>query len=74
MIVRFTQEYLLRLLEYFPIVGVLGSRQVGKTTLVKEVRDRLKLEVIYINLESTSDLVKLNEPELFFNNNEERKI
>jgi predicted AAA+ superfamily ATPase len=74
MIVRYTQEYLLKLLEYFPIVGVLGSRQVGKTTLVKEVRDKLNLEVVYIDLESTSDLVKLNEPELFFNNNEDKCI
>lgn len=74
MIVRYTQKYLLKLLEYFPIVGVLGSRQVGKTTLVKEIKDKLNLEVVYIDLESTSDLVKLIEPELFFDNNEDKCI
>lgn len=74
MIERHLKEYLIRLLEYFPIVGILGARQVGKTTLVKEIRAKLNIEVSYIDLESTSDLVKLNDPELFFENNADKCI
>ncbi len=50
----------------FPVVAVLGPRQCGKTTLVKEtVGDREG--VLYLDLERPSDLGKLRDPELFFN-------
>ena len=69
MIKRNIQEYLIKLLEYFPVVGILGARQVGKTTLAKEIESVLNVEVSYIDLESTSDIVKITDPELFFENN-----
>ena len=74
MIERLSEKYLVKLLEYFPVVGILGARQVGKTTLVKEIAGKLDLNTIYIDLESTSDLVKLTEPELYFKNNEDKCI
>lgn len=50
----------------FPIVAVLGPRQCGKTTLVREtVGDRPG--VVYLDLERPSDLGKLRDPELYFN-------
>jgi predicted AAA+ superfamily ATPase len=55
-------------------VGILGARQVGKTTLVKEMVSELSREVSYIDLESTTDLRKLTDPELFFKNNEDKCI
>ena len=33
-------DYILELLSYFPVVGILGARQVGKTTLVKELQKK----------------------------------
>ena len=51
-------------LEDFPVVALLGPRQVGKSTLAKEL-----LEVegkIYLDLELDSDYNKLREAELFF--------
>ncbi len=74
MIKRISEKHLIKLLEYFPAVGILGARQVGKTTLVKEIAGKLDLDTIYIDLESTSDLVKLTEPELYFKNNEDKCI
>lgn len=45
-------------------VGIIGPRQVGKTTLALAVaRDRASL---YLDLESKADRDKLNDPELFF--------
>lgn len=53
------QEYL----SIFPAVGLLGPRQVGKTTLVKNLK--LEKESIYIDLEKASDRAKLMDAELF---------
>ena len=38
-------------LKYFPIVGIIGPRQVGKTTIAKEISKIIKKETIYIDLE-----------------------
>lgn len=51
-------------LEDFPVVALLGPRQVGKSTLVTDLLD-IKSK-IYLDLELNSDLRKLSEPELFF--------
>jgi predicted AAA+ superfamily ATPase len=53
------QEYL----SIFPAVGLLGPRQVGKTTLVKNLT--LEKESLYLDLEKASDRAKLVDPELF---------
>lgn len=52
-------------LEDYPVVAILGPRQVGKSTLVT---DLLEVEAkVYLDLELSSDLRKLSEPEIFFN-------
>ena len=53
--------------QQFPVVAVLGPRQVGKTTLVKEFLPRIPKPNIYLDLEKLSDLTRLEEPELFLN-------
>lgn len=58
-ILSLIQEYL----SIFPAVGLLGPRQVGKTTLVKNLK--LEKESIYIDLEKASDRAKLKDAELF---------
>lgn len=66
MIKRHAQDEIIRLLTEFSAVGILGPRQVGKTTLALEVSGHLNSEAIYLDLESPSDLSKLDEPEQFF--------
>ena len=68
MIRRLIQEELIQLLSYFPVVGVTGSRQVGKTTLVKSSKEFLEKEIVYLDLEKPEDLSKLSEPSLFLRN------
>jgi len=61
-------EKLDSLLSYFPIVGITGPRQCGKTTLVKEfTRKRRDKKYLYLDLEYDEDLAKLSNPVAFFN-------
>ena len=49
----------------FPAIGIVGPRQVGKTTLVKEFQKIVEMDSIYLDLELISDLDKLKEPQIF---------
>lgn len=52
-------------LNWSPAVAILGPRQVGKTTLAKEVASRAP-KATYLDLESPQDLAKLRSPDLYF--------
>jgi uncharacterized protein len=54
----------LRLLRRAPVVGLLGPRQIGKTTLAREVAAQFGAPVTTFDLERPSDLARLAEPEL----------
>lgn len=66
MIKREAQSEILGLLGEFSAVGVLGTRQVGKTTLAEEIAATINPEPIYLDLESPADQAKLREPENYF--------
>jgi len=66
MIKRQAQREIAGLLEEFPAVGVLGPRQVGKTTLAEAIAASIKPEPVYLDLETPSDAAKLREPEDYF--------
>lgn len=62
--VRHEQATVTGLIARHAAVGLLGPRQVGKTTLALEIaRERPS---VYLDLESPGDRVKLAEPELYF--------
>ncbi|WP_445508832.1 ATP-binding protein [Runella rosea] len=65
MIERQQTNYLLNLLEHFPVVSIIGPRQVGKTTLVKLIQTKLKKESIYLDLQKDSDSDRLENAERF---------
>lgn len=46
-----------------PVVALLGGRQVGKTTLARELK--VEKPCYYLDLERPSDLAKLADPELY---------
>ena len=50
------------LLSRHPVVGIIGARQVGKTTLARVLADGRKEEVHYFDLEDPDDLNMLREP------------
>ncbi len=65
MINRIIQADLLQYLATFPVVALLGPRQVGKTTLALALRKAVNKPCHYLDLELDSDQSKLAEPELY---------
>ena len=65
MIARILETKIRETLRNFPITALLGSRQVGKTTLAKTLGDDFERPVVYLDLELPSDLNKLQSPELY---------
>lgn len=55
MITRSIESRFVESLAFFPSVALLGPRQVGKTTLVRGLMDRLEKPARYFDLESPSD-------------------
>jgi predicted AAA+ superfamily ATPase len=74
MIPRLGTKELVEILEYFPVLGITGPRQVGKTTLSKALAGLIEKEVIYLDMENPMDLSKLSEPALYFKKNEDACI
>lgn len=65
MLTRHAQSDLLELLGFFPVVAIVGPRQVGKTTLAKEMLSQMGRESTYLDLENPEDAAKLTDPVLF---------
>lgn len=52
-------------LETFPVVALVGPRQVGKTSMAREIAAQVGQGTVMLDLERPSELAKLAEPELF---------
>lgn len=50
------------LLERHPVVGLLGARQVGKTTLARRIFERQREPKTFLDLEHPTDLARLDDP------------
>lgn len=63
-------------LKNYPVVALLGARQVGKSTLARQIVEKLLAddEVCYLDLERISDLNKLHDPEAYFSANSDKLI
>ena len=66
MIKRNLQDKIIASLKQFPVVGIIGSRQTGKTTLAKLIQKQHP-DSVYLDLELPSDQNRLHEPELYLN-------
>ncbi len=73
MIKRRGSQIVLKLLESFPAVVLLGARQVGKTTLASEEIAN-KYKSIYLDLETIEDRVKLSNPAYYFEDHNNKLI
>ena len=65
MIERTGKTELLQYLKYFPAVGIIGSRQSGKSTLALSIL-KTKKNSLYLDLENPDDRARLANPTLFF--------
>jgi len=50
------------LLRQFPVVAIIGPRQVGKTTLARQLMGTRRGATVMFDLESAEDLARLDEP------------
>lgn len=75
MIKRSQKSKLSRYLKRFPCVAIVGPRQVGKTTLAKELtKDIDKDKLLYLDLELTSDFEKLSDAETYLMQQEDKLV
>lgn len=61
---RKAENDILRLTQYFPATAIVGPRQVGKTSLARQLATRLEKPVVYFDLEDPDDLAKFANPSL----------
>lgn len=73
MVLRTLAQEAKNILAHFPVLGLIGSRQVGKTTLAKSLAMDFE-RVVYLDLESVSDAEKLENAETFFKRFKDRLI
>ncbi|WP_221394012.1 ATP-binding protein [Dyadobacter sp. NIV53] len=74
MIERSIEKEIIEALSYLPSVAILGPRQVGKTTLVKQIMTKINRPSIYLDLEYFADRDKLREPDLYFQEHEDKLV
>lgn len=63
-----------KLLRDFPAVALLGSRQVGKTTLAKQIVGGMGDRAVYLDLELPSDLARLGDAEAYLQQHGRRLV
>jgi predicted AAA+ superfamily ATPase len=74
MIKRALEKQIVQSLHHSPAVGLIGARQVGKTTLAKMIADHWPKECLYIDLERPSDYTALSEPERFLSRHAKKLV
>lgn len=74
MIKRLVKPLILQLLDEFPVLAILGPRQVGKTTLAIDLVKSIHPKPLYLDLENPSDQSRLIDPEQYFEQHRGRLI
>lgn len=59
-------------LDQFPVVALLGPRQVGKSTLAREIAGRR--DAVFLDLERVADLAKLRDAEIYLKSVADRLV
>lgn len=65
---RFEEKLVAGLLRKYPVVGMVGARQVGKTTLAMEIAKNSKAPSTIFDLENPEDVARLSDPVLALKN------
>ena len=74
MIKRILNSQIVQSLQHFPAVGLVGARQVGKTTLAQMIAQQWPEKTLYLDLERPADFAALTEPELFLSRHTDKLV
>ncbi len=74
MIQRLITQKILRDLTWSPIIGLIGSRQVGKTTLARYLQTQMLKPSIYLDLELSEDWFKLEDAQSYLLSHEDKCV
>ncbi|MCB0481359.1 MAG: ATP-binding protein [Flavobacteriales bacterium] len=74
MILREITSNALNIIREYPCLGIVGPRQIGKTTFSNQLLKQINIESIYLDLESPSDYDLLNNAEDYFLSNQNKLI
>jgi predicted AAA+ superfamily ATPase len=74
MINRQLHTKIIHLLDHFPAVAILGPRQIGKTTLAKQIAQKLKKPTLYLDVEKPSDALKLQDAEAYLSLHQDKCV
>lgn len=74
MIKRISEKDTLQLLGSFPCAALVGPRQIGKTTLAKQIAKKRKGKSIYIDLELKDGYARLEDPETFLRQHADKLV
>ena len=74
MIERKLTASILENLTYFPVVGIIGPRQVGKTTLAKQLQNQLSRPCVYLDLELDDDITRLQNAQAYLQSHQDRCV
>jgi len=61
-------------LNSYPVVGIIGPRQCGKTTLAKTIFNNFEKTCLYLDLEFPDDYSKLENPVIFLNQHQNKCV
>jgi uncharacterized protein len=70
---RAIEQTIIKYMQVFPAVAVLGPRQSGKSTVIKHLASTFP-SFLYLDLQNREDLNRLSEPYLFFEANKHSTI
>ena len=70
---RCDKERILEFMKIFPVVALLGPRQCGKSTLAQQIGKSIP-GFIYLDLENSSDLKRIDDIHLFFELNPDATV
>jgi uncharacterized protein len=65
LISRHLTPEVIRLAQYFPVVGIIGPRQVGKTTIARFATSNWSKPILFLDLEDPEHVASLQQPMLF---------
>ncbi|MDX2283791.1 MAG: ATP-binding protein [Bacteroidia bacterium] len=74
MIPRMIEPRLLQDLSWSPVVGLVGPRQAGKTTLARHIRSQLAKQSVYLDLELQEDWFKLEDAQSYLSGHADKTV